>query len=191
MKYTKWYMVLCMFGFLIACDKEAPKEEKPEEPKLTTEILTKAGSAQRVWSLFIMEIKYINASGAVDSTYTKGPIYNLATDRQEIRFSIGPDVFTGNDKERTSVLYPVKSALEKVFPSMGNWDLSPDGKKLTVNRYAARPSWVTGGDGGTFEVDYKDDVLPPFPLPKALGLKITQSLPDNRKIEAAFIFAGI
>jgi hypothetical protein len=190
MKYKSWYLVL-FISLLVACKKAAPKEEEPQEPKLTKEILTLSGTSQRVWGLFIMEIKYISASGAVDSTYTKGPIFNLATDRHEIRFSIDKDVRTGSNDEKTYNLYTPQDVLKKVFPGFGNWVLSMDGKKLLCGKYTPMPSLSLGGDGGLFDVEYTDVTFPPFPLSKALGLKITQPLPNNRKAEASFIFAGI
>ncbi|AEV99719.1 hypothetical protein A4D02_26465 [Niastella koreensis] len=191
MKLKSWYLVLFISMFFIACKKDKPEEKQDNTgPKLTTDILTKAGNAQRTWSLFMMEIKYLSASGSVDSTYTKGPIYNLANDVHNIQFSIGRDM-AGQPDAKISTLTTSPNVLDRVFPGIGNWTLSNDGKTLTCTKYTAVPRWATGGDGGTFSVDYKDEVLEPlFPENKALGLKIKQPLPNNRKAEASFIFSS-
>lgn len=135
---NKAYTIFIVVLFLFSCKKSNnsnnnDSNNKTDASKLTEQVLTTDGSAQRVWTLVEMHIKYLSATGATDSTFDIGPIYNLNANPQQIRFSIAPDELTGNSAERTFYLYTDPNVLDRVFQGIGMWALSSDGKTLTCS----------------------------------------------------------
>ena len=169
--------------YLCSCKKDDAGGTQPVAG-IPENVLVSSGSAQRIWNLFQLEIKYMSSAGSIDSVYTAGPFSDFLSDPQEIRFS---NKRADGSTLRVFDVYAGTYILERVFPELGTWELGNEGKSLICVKYAPT---TEGGIGGSFDVTYTDQMPFPFPLDKSLELETTQPLPNSRKAQVRLILAS-
>jgi hypothetical protein len=182
LKFYPYFLGLVLITVTFGCQKDDAGTDNATDdgnPITETELIEVNSFTTRVWTMFLAEAKYLSANGSVDSTYTEVPI------RQEIRFNKGG---TNNPNLRVYSIYDHSGVIERFWPGVGDWTLSPDGRTLTISQNSVFPE--PGKPGGAFAISYNPAAPSPFPYAKALGLKQTTNLSGGRKIELRFILGS-
>lgn len=172
-------IVITISVLLFSCSKKenTPDEDDQKKGITETELTSVNAYTTRIWFLFLMEEKYVGASGTVDSTIEKS-----GSQDHNIRFFKDD----GDGRGRIYGTYGV-GTLDRLLPGVGEWSLSSNGTSLGFTKIRMFPE---GGPGGAYTVEYVPEAPMPFPYTRSLKLEQTETLSDGRKVEKRIILGA-